>query len=86
MCQGGVVVKQPTREPSTMTKSATETTIHTIGLDIAKNSFSLHGFDEAGITVLTLGFKARSDAGVVCETASLQGRSRGLCIGALLGA
>ncbi len=34
-----------------MTKSATETTIHTIGLDIAKNSFSVHGFDAEGHTV-----------------------------------
>ena len=36
-----------------MTKSATETPIHTIGLDIAKNSFSVHGFDAEGHTVLT---------------------------------
>jgi transposase len=36
-----------------MTKTATQTPVHTIGLDIAKNSFSVHGFDEAGRTVLT---------------------------------
>ena len=36
-----------------MKKSATETAIHTIGLDIAKNSFSIHGFDAGGVTVLT---------------------------------
>lgn len=36
-----------------MTKSGTEAIIHTIGLDIAKNSFSVHGFDAAGNTVLT---------------------------------
>lgn len=35
-----------------MTKSATETTIETIGLDIAKTSFSVHGFDAEGRTVL----------------------------------
>jgi len=35
-----------------MNNPATESTIHTIGLDIAKNSFSLHGFDEVGNTVL----------------------------------
>ncbi len=40
-----------------MTKSATETTIHTIGLDIAKNSFSAHGFDAEGSTVLTKDLK-----------------------------
>lgn len=40
-----------------MTKSATETTIHTIGLDIAKNSFSVHGFDADGYTVLTKDLK-----------------------------
>jgi len=27
--------------------------ISTIGLDIAKNSFSVHGFDAEGVTVLT---------------------------------
>ena len=35
-----------------MTKSATQPAIHTIGLDIAKNSFALHGFDAGGHTVL----------------------------------
>ena len=35
-----------------MTKSATKLAIHTIGLDIAKNSFALHGFDAEGHTVL----------------------------------
>jgi transposase len=40
-----------------MTKSATEIAIHTIGLDIAKNSFSVHGFDVDGHTVLTKDLK-----------------------------
>jgi transposase len=40
-----------------MTKSATETAIHTIGLDIAKNSFSVHGFDAEGVTVLARDLK-----------------------------
>jgi transposase len=35
-----------------MKKPTTEVAIHTIGLDIAKNSFSLHGFDHEGHTVL----------------------------------
>ena len=35
-----------------MTKSATPPAIHTIGLDIAKLSFAVHGFDAEGRTVL----------------------------------
>ena len=35
----------------------TITTVATIGLDIAKNSFSVHGFDDAGHTVLTKDLK-----------------------------
>jgi hypothetical protein len=31
-----------------MIQTATESTVHTIRLDIAKNSISVHGFDEAG--------------------------------------
>jgi transposase len=42
-----VPLKDPTEEPSTMSK------ISTIGLDIAKNSFSVHGFNAEGMTVLT---------------------------------
>ena len=53
-----------------MMKSATETAIGTIGFDIAKNSFALHGFDAGGNTVLVkelkrgqvLGFFARLEA------------------------
>src|SRR6266481_4877827 len=41
-----VPLKDPAEEPSTMTK------ITTIGLDIAKNSFAVHGFDLEGKTVL----------------------------------
>jgi transposase len=40
-----------------MTKSATGTSIRTIGLDIAKNSFSVHGFDGGGNTVLEKAMK-----------------------------
>ena len=50
-----VLFNDPTREPSTMNM------ISTIGLDIAKNSFSVHGFDAGGVTVLTKDFEA--DAG-----------------------
>ena len=34
-----------------MKNTATETSIHTIGLDIAKSSFSVHCFDKDGATV-----------------------------------
>ena len=69
-----------------MTKSATETAIHTIGLDIAKNSFSVHGFDAEGHTVLVkelkrgqvLAFFARLEPGLVgleaCASAHYWGR------------
>ena len=43
-----------------MTKIITNRTngkISTIGLDLAKTSFSVHGFDEAGSTVLTKDLK-----------------------------
>ena len=43
-----------------MTKIVTKTVmskIATVGLDLAKNSFSLHAFDEAGNTVLTKDLK-----------------------------
>ena len=69
-----------------MKNSATEATIHTIGLDIAKNSFSLHGFDAGGHTVLVkdlkrgqvLAFFAKLDACLVgleaCASAHYWGR------------
>ena len=38
-------------------------TINTIGLDIAKNSFSVHGFDVEGLTVLTKELKRAQIAG-----------------------
>ena len=69
-----------------MKNSATEATIRTIGLDIAKNSFSLHGFDAGGHTVLVkdlkrgqvLAFFAKLDACLVgleaCASAHYWGR------------
>ena len=44
-----------------MKKSITQNTnskIASVGLDLAKNSFSLHAFDEAGNTVLTKDLKS----------------------------
>jgi transposase len=35
-----------------MTRNSTDVCIRTIGIDIAKRSFALHGLDEAGRTVL----------------------------------
>ena len=69
-----------------MKNSATEATICTIGLDIAKNSFSLHGFDAGGHTVLVkdlkrgqvLAFFAKLEACLVgleaCASAHYWGR------------
>jgi transposase len=48
------LLKEPAGEPSIMN---TITTIRTIGLDIAKNSFSIHGYDEAGVSVLAKDLK-----------------------------
>lgn len=43
-----VLFSDPTKEPSTMIM------ISTIGLDIAKNSFSGHGFDTSGVTAIPI--------------------------------
>jgi hypothetical protein len=40
-----------------MTRSGTETAIHTIGLDIANDSFSVHGFDVESHMVVTKDLK-----------------------------
>jgi hypothetical protein len=44
-------------EPSTIAKSATEVVVQTIGLDIAKNTFSVRGFDADEITGITVEFR-----------------------------
>ena len=67
-----------------MKNSATEIAIHTIGLDIAKNNFSIHGFDVNGVTVLTKDLKRPQVLGWFAKLPS--GGVRGLCLGALLGA
>jgi hypothetical protein len=46
-----------------MTKTAIETPIHTIGLDIAKHSFSVHGFDAEGKTVVARELKRGQNYG-----------------------
>ena len=50
--------------------------ITTIGLDLAKHVFQVHGVDAAGATVLR----------VLQSTAALSGGDGGVCDGALLGA
>ena len=47
-------MKEPTGEPSTI---ETITTIKTIGLDIAKTSFAVHGFDDEGHSVVAKALK-----------------------------
>ena len=56
-----------------MKNTATQTPIHTIGLDIAKNSFSIHGFDVNGVTILTKDLKRAQmlDYGDVVDGARL---------------
>jgi hypothetical protein len=44
-----------------MTRSGTETAIHTIGLDIANDSFSVHGFDVESHMVVTKDLKRGQD-------------------------
>jgi hypothetical protein len=53
----GPLLNNPTRCSSTVKNATPETAIHTIGLDIAKNSFAVHGFDAEGHTGLTKDLK-----------------------------
>jgi transposase len=59
-----VPFSDPTEEPSTMKM------ISTIGLDIAKNSFSVHGFNAEGVTVLTKELKRAQIAGFFAKLES----------------
>jgi transposase len=58
-----VPLNDPTKEPSTMSM------ITTIGLDIAKNSFAVHGFDVEGVTVLAKALKRAQIAGFFAKLA-----------------
>ena len=53
-------------------------TITTIGLDIAKSVFQVHGVDAAGQVVIRRQLKRRLCAGVLSEAAFMPGWHRGL--------
>ena len=59
-------------------------TITTIGLDIAKSVFQVHGVDAAGQVVIRRQLKRRARAGVLSEVATMPGWHRGLRLVALL--
>ena len=60
--------------------------ITTIGLDLAKHVFQVHGVDAEGATVLRKQTSAGTGAGVLQPTAALSGGDGGVCDVALLGA
>ena len=53
-------------------------TITTIGLDIAKSVFQVHGVDAAGQVVIRRQLKRRVRPGVLPEVAAMPGRHRSL--------
>ena len=53
-------------------------TITTIGLDIAKSVFQVHGVDAAGQVVVRRQLKRRLRPGVLREAAAMPDRHRGL--------
>ena len=53
-------------------------TITTIGLDIAKSVFQVHGVDAAGQVVIRRQLKRRARPGVLPEAATMPGWHRGL--------
>ena len=55
-------------------------TITTIGLDIAKSVFQVHGVDAGGEVVIRRQLKRRSCTGVLSEAATMSGWHRGLRI------
>ena len=59
-------------------------TVTTIGLDIAKSVFQVHGVDAAGQVVIRRQLKRRVRPGVLPETATMPGWHRGLRLVALL--
>jgi hypothetical protein len=59
--------------------------VTTIGLDIAKSIFQLHGVDAAGRSVLAAEIVAKPSAGVLWQTATMSDWPRGLRVVTLLG-
>ena len=60
--------------------------ITTVGLDLAKNVFQVHGVDAAGATVLRKQLRRAQVHGVLRQAAALSGWAGGVRPGALLGA
>ena len=55
-------------------------TITTIGLDIAKSVFQVHGINAQGQVITTPTVEAAVRFGVLPEAASVPGRHRSLCL------
>ena len=60
--------------------------ITTVGLDLAKHVFQVHGVDAEGTTVLRKQLRRGQVLGVLQSTTALSGGDGGVCDGALLGA
>ena len=59
-------------------------TITTIGLDIAKSVFQVHGVDADGQVVVRRQLKRSIRVGLLPEDTAMRGWHRGLCLGAPL--
>ena len=59
--------------------------ITTIGLDLAKNIFQVHGVDETGTAVVVKTAAAQPGHGVLCRLAAVSGRHGSLRDGTSLG-
>ena len=60
--------------------------VTTVGLDIAKNVFQVHGVDAAGAVVVAKSIRRAQAAGVLRFVAAVPGGDRGVQFGAPLGA
>ncbi len=60
--------------------------VSTIGLDIAKSVFQVHGVDVAGAVVIRRARQSCKGAGVFWRAAGLPGRDRGVSVGCITGA
>ena len=68
-----------------MGKSITDlSSVTTVGLDLAKHVFQVHGVDASGRVMVAKAI--RRNAGVFCFAAVLPSGARGLWVGASLGA
>ena len=62
------------------------TEVTTIGLDLAKNVFQVHGVDAAGRVLMRRALRRSQVLAFFRQSAALPGRHGGVCDGALLGA